>query len=91
MRKALTRIILTAIISLAAVTSLSAKTDTITLHLRATVPPRAEVTVTDGAYNVALNSDDVTFSAYDASGNPVGSSTGFASDSGAYRLCFTAA
>ena len=74
-----TLLILTAI----CITSVWADTDTITLHLRATVPPRVEITHDD----VGINSEDVDVAAYDMDNNLISDYSNFGNP---LRFVFTA-
>ena len=80
------------IILVASAFSLLAKTEVITLHLTASVPARTTVSIADERISVGVNSDEVTFAAYDRNGRLVTDSPDFdytlASDG--MKLCFTA-
>lgn len=78
-----TLLILTAI----CITSVWADTDTITLHLRATVPPRVEITHDDRGLSVGINSEDVDVAAYDMDNNLISDYSNFGNH---LRFVFTA-
>ena len=72
--------------------SLLAKTEVVTLHLTASVPARTTVSIADERISVGVNSDQVTFAAYDRNGRLVTDSPDFdyALASDGMKLCFTA-
>ena len=64
--------------------------EVLTLHLKASVPPRASVSIASGGQaTVSVNSSEVVFLAYDAAGNPISQGSSFQAVDGA-RLTFTA-
>ena len=79
------------IIALIAVSSLAAKTDVVTLRLRATVPPKTAVSFIDNDIKVDMNTENVAFQAFDESGNVISTDSSFIAESGTVRLSFTAA
>lgn len=91
MRKVVRNIVLILVIAMVSIMSLSAKTETVTLHLRATVPPKAQIEMDNGIYSVGFNASDVDFNAYDMEGNLISEGNSFSCDSSTVRLCFTAA
>lgn len=80
------------IILIASAFSIFAKTEVVTLHLVATVPPKATVSIAEDRISVGMNTDEVSFAAYDKDGRMIADTTDFdyslASDG--MKLCFTA-
>ncbi len=52
-------------------TTVWAETDTITLHLRATVPPRVDISHEKDILKVEINSEDVDVAVYDMDDNRI--------------------
>ena len=75
------------ILSVLCITSAWADTDTVTLHLRATVPPRVEITQDDRGLSVGINSEDVDVAAYDMDNNRISDYSNFGNP---LRFVFTA-
>jgi len=91
MFKVFRKAVLIAVIALIAVSSLAAKTDVVTLRLRATVPPKTAVSFIDNDIKVDMNTENVAFQAFDESGNVISTDSSFIAESGTVRLSFTAA
>lgn len=89
MSKVLKVMIIAVMILVATGALFAAKPEVLTIHLTATVPPRTSVRVADGGVDVSINSADVIFEAYDASGSLISTDGHFQAVDGA-RLSFSA-
>lgn len=90
MKAYMKKILVSLVLMMMVLSSLAAATDVVTLHLYATVPSRASVSVDDSVVRASVNSSDVSFDVYDLDGQLVASNSSFPAQAGSYRLSFSA-